>query len=84
MSDLPNKGPYTGDLNNISGNANILIFHRASNNCLNAPTAAYGLVETLYIDSVSYAIQRFTSLEAYSKLFVRTKSDGVWGSWVEK
>jgi hypothetical protein len=84
MSDLPNKGPYTGDLNNISGNANILIFHRASNNCLNAPTAAYGLVETLYIDSTLYAIQRFTSFETVTRFFVRKKDNGAWSSWAEK
>lgn len=84
MSDLPNKGPYTGDLNNISGNPNILIFHRANNECLNAPVRAHGLVETLYIDSAPFAVQKFTSLEVVPRLWIRAKVNNIWNAWVEK
>ena len=81
-SNLANKGVYAGNLNDISGNSNVLIVQRASNSCANAPETAFGIVETMYIDGNLYGIQRFTSLNLRS--YIRKKSNGTWESWVEK
>jgi hypothetical protein len=84
ISDLANKGIYTGDLNDIPVAANVLTIYRAMNNSVNAPISSYGLVETMYIDSSLFAIQRFTSLDNPPRLFTRRKQSGVWGNWAEK
>lgn len=75
---------YSGDLNNIPVVVNQLTFYRVAGGSANAPTGDHGLVETIYVDSASYAIQRYTSLAAVPLFWIRTKSSGTWGSWVEK
>jgi hypothetical protein len=62
----------------------MLTVYRAANTCTNIPVAAHGIVETMYIDSVSYAIQRFTSIEISPRFWIRSKISGTWNSWIEK
>lgn len=83
---MPSKGVYNGDLNSIPVVANTLTIWLSVPESANAPIASYGLVETIYIDSVSHAIQRFTSWETPNapRLFIRKKASGTWGGWVEK
>ena len=81
-SNLANKGVYEGDLNNISGDSNVLIVQRASNSCANSPEPTFGIVETMYIDQKLYGIQRFTSLTL--RTYIRKKSNDTWESWAEK
>ena len=83
-SDIPNKGVYVGNLNDIPVAANALTIWLSDTASTNSPVAVYGLVETIYIGNSSHAIQRFTSWEATPRLFVRRKNSGTWGSWVEK
>jgi hypothetical protein len=79
-----NYGIYFGDLNEIPFiKANMQIFHRSQSNCKNAPVQEFGIVRTMYIDSIEYAIQEFLSLLT-GKLFVRTKSNNIWYEWKEK
>ncbi|SET70865.1 hypothetical protein SAMN05443270_1057 [Lacrimispora sphenoides] len=84
-SKSSNKGGYSGDLNDVPYIANIMTIYRASDKCLNTPVAAVnGIMETMYIDGNTYAIQRFTSLTTTPKLFVRIKDENGWKAWVEK
>ena len=84
--NLTSGGAYDGDLNNIPFiTANVPTFYRAAATCANIPSADYpGVVETLYVDSSAYAIQRFTSMDATSSFWVRRKYNGTWGAWVSK
>ena len=81
---IVNRGAYTGNLNDIPFVSNFITVCRAAQNSTNAPAADYGIVETLYVDSSSYAIQRFTSMNATPRLWVRSKINGTWNAWVEK
>ena len=83
-SKVSNKGVYSGDLNNIPVAINTLTVYRAAANCTNAPTSVYGIVETMYVDGSSYAIQRFTAMNTTSNMWIRTKGTSGWNSWVEK
>lgn len=79
-----NYGSYTGDLNNIPVIVNKQTIYRVIPNCKNSPTPGeHGILRTMYIDNSKYAIQEFLS-HANTKLFIRSKSNDVWGNWVEK
>lgn len=83
-SDKVNYGSYTGDLNNIPVIVNKQTIYRVIPNCKNSPTPGeHGILRTMYIDNSKYAIQEFLS-HANTKLFIRSKSNDVWGNWVEK
>lgn len=83
-SDKVNYGSYTGDLNNIPVIVNKQTIYRVIPNCKNSPTPGeHGILRTMYIDKSKYAIQEFLS-HANTKLFIRSKSNDVWGNWVEK
>ena len=62
----------------------MLIAYRAVKGCANAPSNNHGILDTMYVDTVAYALQRYTTLEASPKLWIRTKLEGTWGAWVEK
>jgi hypothetical protein len=83
-SDKVNYGSYAGDLNNIPVIVNKQTIYRVIPNCKNSPTPGeHGILRTMYIDNSKYAIQEFLS-HANTKLFIRSKSNDVWGNWVEK
>lgn len=83
-SDKANYGSYTDDLNNIPVIVNEQTIYRVIPNCKNSPAPGeHGILRTMYIDSSKYAIQEFLS-HANTKLFIRSKSNNVWGNWVEK
>lgn len=83
-SDKVNYGSYTGDLNNIPVIVNKQTIYRVIPNCKNSPTPGeHGILRTMYIDNSKYAIQEFLS-HANTKLFIRSKTNDVWGNWVEK
>ncbi|GLC81347.1 hypothetical protein LBYZC6_34610 [Lacrimispora brassicae] len=79
-----NKGVYTGDLNNIPVAIDKVTFYRAATVASNKPSTSAGLVETMYMDGGDYAIQRFTSIEASARIWIRSKREGSWNTWVEK
>lgn len=83
-SDKVNYGSYTDDLNNIPVIVNEQTIYRVIPNCKNSPAPGeHGILRTMYIDNSKYAIQEFLS-HANTKLFIRSKSNNVWGNWVEK
>lgn len=83
-SDKANYGSYTDDLNNIPVIVNEQTIYRVIPNCKNSPAPGeHGILRTMYIDNSKYAIQEFLS-HANTKLFIRSKSNNVWGNWVEK
>lgn len=83
-SDKVNYGSYTDDLNNIPVIVNEQTIYRVIPNCKNSPAPGEnGILRTMYIDNSKYAIQEFLS-HANTKLFIRSKSNNVWGNWVEK
>lgn len=83
-SDKANYGSYTDDLNNIPVIVNEQTIYRVIPNCKNSPAQGeHGILRTMYIDNSKYAIQEFLS-HANTKLFIRSKSNNVWGNWVEK
>jgi hypothetical protein len=59
------------------------IFMAIQPDCKKSPVKEFGIVRTMYIDSIEYAIQEFLSLLT-GKLFVRTKSNNIWYEWKEK
>jgi len=83
-SNIANRGFYLDNLNDIPYVSNIMTVYRASPECANNPTKAYGIVKTLYIDAGDYAIQEFTAMDATNSFSVRTKLNGIWGDWIEK
>ena len=83
-SNLANKGVYSGDLDNIPFVPNFMTVYRASNTCLNTPIVSFGIVETMWIDSTNFAIQRFTAFTSPPRIFVRVKDENIWKSWAEK
>jgi hypothetical protein len=81
---IVNRGQFSGNLNDIQFVLNTITAYMAVKACINLPIANVGgIVETMFIDSNSYAIQRFTTLEATPRFFVRTKIS-TWNAWVEK
>lgn len=83
-SKISNMGNYSGNLNDVPYISNTLLVYRVAGGSTNSPTSNHGILETMYIDTAPYAIQRYTSLNASPQIWVRSKISGTWNAWVEK
>ena len=73
--------PIVNDADEIPySSPNVFQIFRVRNETLNIPEIRHGFILNMYIDSDAYAIQCLFLLGS-TKIYQRSKQQGVWGDW---